>query len=279
MAFANLNTRVKTAAILIAVLSCFYFLARYTEIGVTALYICSVVITALCAFEYCTFSAPTYGGKLHKWLQFTILILPVLMISSSINSTMPAIQSGFSGYLISTCLLFILLPLVARDDLARFDTSVLVAMFHCGLGGMTLGVLALQPHGADLIVWLALVVFVGDTAAYFAGQKLQGPKLAPGISPGKTISGSIVAVIASVVIGVITARLLHCDGLTSWQVALFCTFLSFVAQSGDLAKSYLKRTFGTKDSGGLLPGHGGVYDRVDGFLAGAIVLCLGVVLH
>ena len=144
---------------------------------------------------------------------------------------------------------------------------------------MTLGVLALQPNGADLILWLALVVFAGDTAAYFAGQKLQGPKLAPGISPGKTMSGSLVAVVASALIGTVAAGLLHCDGLTTVQIVVFSIFLSLVAQSGDLAKSYLKRTFGTKDSGGLLPGHGGVYDRVDGFLAGAIVLCLGVVLH
>jgi phosphatidate cytidylyltransferase len=126
--------------------------------------------------------------------------------------------------------------------------------------------------GLDLVLWLLIVVWSTDTAAYVVGRRVGGPRLAPSISPGKTWSGLSGGVIGASLASVITAwalgseRLVHAAGLG----ALF----AILAQLGDLAESALKRRAGVKDSGSLIPGHGGVLDRVDGFLLTAPALAL-----
>jgi phosphatidate cytidylyltransferase len=134
---------------------------------------------------------------------------------------------------------------------------------------------AVPEMGLGLLLWLLIVVWSTDTAAYAVGRGVRGPRLAPVISPGKTWSGLGGGVIGASLAGAITAwalgseRLLHAAGLG----AVFAV----LAQLGDLAESALKRRAGVKDSGSLIPGHGGVLDRVDGFLltAPALALLLG----
>ena len=129
--------------------------------------------------------------------------------------------------------------------------------------------------GLGVLLWLLVVVWTTDTAAYAVGRGVRGPRLAPLISPGKTWSGLGGGVIGASLAGAITAwalgseRLVHAAGLG----AVFAV----LAQLGDLAESALKRRAGVKDSGALIPGHGGVLDRVDGFLltAPALALLLG----
>jgi phosphatidate cytidylyltransferase len=127
--------------------------------------------------------------------------------------------------------------------------------------------------GLDLLLWLLIVVWATDTAAYVVGRRVGGPRLAPSISPGKTWSGLGGGVIGASLASVITAawalgseRLVHAAGLG----AVF----AILAQLGDLAESALKRRAGVKDSGTLIPGHGGVLDRVDGLLLTAPALAL-----
>lgn len=129
--------------------------------------------------------------------------------------------------------------------------------------------------GLGVLLWLLVVVWTTDTAAYAVGRGVRGPRLAPLISPGKTWSGLGGGVIGASLAGAITAwalgseRVVHAAGLG----AVFAV----LAQLGDLAESALKRRAGVKDSGSLIPGHGGVLDRVDGFLltAPALALLLG----
>ncbi len=124
-----------------------------------------------------------------------------------------------------------------------------------------------EPLGLETIMWLFGVVWATDIGAYFTGRGLGGPKLAPRISPGKTWSGLAGGVACAAVVGLAAAALLGvADG---WRLALAGALLALVAQGGDLWESSVKRRFHAKDSGTLIPGHGGVLDRLDGLMAAA----------
>lgn len=126
--------------------------------------------------------------------------------------------------------------------------------------------------GLETIVWLFAVVWATDIGAYFAGRGIGGPKLAPRISPKKTWAGLGGGVVAASVVGAVTAYVLALPG--SVALILFSAGLAVVAQIGDLAESSVKRHFGAKDSSGLILGHGGVLDRLDGMMTTAPVVAL-----
>lgn len=123
--------------------------------------------------------------------------------------------------------------------------------------------------GLIAILFLFAVVWLTDIAAYFVGKSFGGPKLAPSISPGKTWSGAIGGTIGGVAGGMIIANMAGVAGYGLFVIALL---LSIVSQFGDLFESSVKREAGVKDSSNLIPGHGGVMDRVDGLVAAAIAL-------
>src|SRR5262249_43540630 len=117
------------------------------------------------------------------------------------------------------------------------------------------------------VVYLIVVVATADTAAFVCGRLLRGPLLWPRVSPNKTWSGFIGALIGSGVVGALFWLIV--PGGSFVRLALAGVLLALVAQAGDLAESALKRRFGAKDAGSILPGHGGVMDRVDGLVAAA----------
>lgn len=132
--------------------------------------------------------------------------------------------------------------------------------------------------GLVLLMWLLIVVWTTDTAAYFVGRGLGGPRLAPRISPSKTWSGLCGGVLGAGLVGVVAAALagLERPVQAGWAGAV----LALVAQAGDLAESALKRRAGVKDSGSIIPGHGGLLDRADSLMFAApawagFVLLLG----
>ncbi|MFK7943418.1 MAG: phosphatidate cytidylyltransferase [Paracoccaceae bacterium] len=126
-----------------------------------------------------------------------------------------------------------------------------------------------EPFGLISIVWAALVVVAADVGGYFAGRTFGGPKLWPAVSPKKTWSGLGGAIVLAFLTG----------GIFSWattgtyflQVCAVSVVAAVLAQAGDIAESALKRHFGVKDSGTILPGHGGVLDRLDGHMAAVLV--------
>jgi phosphatidate cytidylyltransferase len=121
--------------------------------------------------------------------------------------------------------------------------------------------------GFVAIAFLFAVVWVTDIAAYFAGRALGGPKLWPAVSPKKTWSGAIGGTLGGIAAGLLMVKLL---GLSVGpMLVLVAGLLSVVAQAGDLLESAVKRHFGAKDAGSIIPGHGGVMDRLDGFLTAA----------
>jgi phosphatidate cytidylyltransferase len=116
------------------------------------------------------------------------------------------------------------------------------------------------------VIGLALVIWGSDIGAYLAGRAIGGPKLAPRISPGKTWSGAAGGALASALIAFGAAKLLM-SGHDSAPALFLGAILSVIGQTGDLAESAAKRRCGVKDSGHLIPGHGGLLDRLDAALA------------
>ena len=131
---------------------------------------------------------------------------------------------------------------------------------------------AVPEIGLAILLWLLLVVWATDIMAYFVGRQIGGPKLAPSISPGKTWAGLWGGMAGAAVIGALAALVIGPFRVLP-SVAL-AAGLAVVAQMGDLTESALKRQAGVKDSGGLIPGHGGLFDRLDGLLFAAPVLAL-----
>ena len=121
-----------------------------------------------------------------------------------------------------------------------------------------------REMGTGAIFWILAVVWATDIGAYAVGRTVGGPKLAPRISPGKTWSGLFGGMACAALAGFITARI---AGTPPWSLVLLSAALAVVGQAGDLAESSLKRRFGAKDASGLIPGHGGLLDRLDALLA------------
>ena len=132
-------------------------------------------------------------------------------------------------------------------------------------------------YGIAAIVFVMVTVWAADTLAYFAGRIIGGPKLAPRLSPKKTWAGLAGAMTGSAFAAIGIGLWLGFQGIV--VLALLAAFLAIVEQAGDLFKSAMKRHFGVKDSGRLIPGHGGVIDRVDGLVAVALAVALIGVLR
>jgi phosphatidate cytidylyltransferase len=142
--------------------------------------------------------------------------------------------------------------------------------------GIPAAALVLLRHdaafGLSAILWILVMVWAADTLAYFAGRLIGGPKLAPIISPKKTWAGLAGAIVGAAFASALFAAMAGLANVPT--LALLAGLLAVVAQGGDLFKSGLKRHFGVKDSGRLIPGHGGIIDRVDGLVAVASVAAL-----
>ncbi len=137
-------------------------------------------------------------------------------------------------------------------------------VLYTGALVVSLTLLRASPnYGLAAILWLYAVVWGADIAAYFAGRLIGGPRLWPSVSPGKTWSGAIVGALAGAALGLLLS------GWTNRMDRLFWLGLAaaVVSALGDLFESAVKRRFGVKDSSGLIPGHGGVMDRLDAFIA------------
>ena len=129
--------------------------------------------------------------------------------------------------------------------------------------------------GRGTVLWLLAVVWATDIGAYAAGRSIGGPRLAPRLSPNKTWAGLVGGVASAALAGLIAARL---GGGSGGVLALVSAGVAVVAQLGDLAESLAKRHFGVKDSSRLIPGHGGLLDRLDGLLAASVATGVAALL-
>lgn len=169
------------------------------------------------------------------------------------------------------------------DRVLMDATSSVFAMAYVGLTLLAVSTLRELSNGPSLVVFLLFVVWAGDIVALYVGRMWGERKLAPAISPNKTWAGAIGSVLGSVAVtgglyGLSVelarwnfTRLSFADEAW-WYWLLMAAVVNVAAQVGDLAESALKRSAGVKDSGSLLPGHGGVLDRIDALLLAAPVL-------
>lgn len=152
-------------------------------------------------------------------------------------------------------------------------------------GAMLLAPLFLRldhRYGLQAILLLFAVVWTTDVLAYFAGRSLGGPKLCPPISPKKTWSGAVAGVVGGLLAALAMQRLFaqfDWGEFSPISVGALGLVLSVASQAGDLLESWIKRRFGAKDASMLIPGHGGVMDRLDGFWAAALIACVIGVVH
>lgn len=144
------------------------------------------------------------------------------------------------------------------------------------LGGMYAGfllphwvLLFRQPQGRAWTFWLLSVVMIGDTAAYFVGRRFGVRKLAPQISPGKTVAGAWGYIAGAIIAGIVGAKFLF-EQFNWLDILALAAVAGILGQLGDLFESWIKRVFAVKDSGKLLPGHGGLLDRLDSLIFPAV---------
>jgi phosphatidate cytidylyltransferase len=148
-------------------------------------------------------------------------------------------------------------------------------VIYAALLGIGLVAVRMAPDlGLSALMFLLAVVWATDSAAFFAGRTIGGPKLAPKISPKKTVAGAVGGLVAALAAGFAVARL---SGVpVTFDLMCVAFALSVFCQLGDLFESWVKRSFGAKDSGSIIPGHGGVMDRVDGLtFAAAAAVAIG----
>lgn len=169
----------------------------------------------------------------------------------------------------------VLAAAVSRHEAKRIWSAA--GIFYLGIATVILTALRIdENYGLQSVLLIFIVVWSADIAAYFAGRTIGGPKLAPRISPGKTWSGFVGGLAGPALMVWIYAGFL--DAGSTYKLIGVGVFLALASQIGDLLESAIKRKFDVKDSGKLLPGHGGLFDRVDGLVgaslaAGILVLC------
>jgi phosphatidate cytidylyltransferase len=199
---------------------------------------------------------------------------PGALIILTAAAAVVAVSAGAAG---AASLLSVLggLAVLAAAFLAR--SAPVAAWAAAGTLWITLPCIAFlwldgdPVHGRASLLWLLGVVWASDIAAYAVGRTLGGPKLAPRLSPNKTWSGAIGGLAGAALVGVAAARL----GEASLPaLVVVSVLLGIAAQVGDLLESLAKRHFGVKDSSGLIPGHGGVLDRLDSALTAAAMQAL-----
>ncbi len=163
---------------------------------------------------------------------------------------------------------------ISRNHFDIFQMAYLfVGAIYIGYGFSYMMQTIWKPNGTAILLLVIFVTWANDSGAYFLGKRLGKRKLSPEISPNKTIEGSVAGVIFGMIMSVIIFQFVPQLG-TSLKAVWLGLFISVVGQLGDLIESAWKRTTGVKDSGAILPGHGGMLDRFDSLLFTFIVLHL-----
>lgn len=218
-----------------------------------------VVVALLMYREWTTI---TLGAMDIKRDAFAILIILLLILTTVLyQSAAPVLF----------CIILIvagaLLLQVAKLDVGWTLAGVGIAV---GLAASLILIRAISPNGLGLLIFLSFSVWAADIFAYLVGRSVGGPKLMPRVSPKKTWSGFLGGLAGAIIMGAGVASVFTLGDIVAYAGIAGC--LALLAQIGDLAESAVKRRFNVKDASNLIPGHGGILDRVDGLTPAAFAL-------
>ncbi|TIU00450.1 MAG: phosphatidate cytidylyltransferase, partial [Mesorhizobium sp.] len=250
---SNLQQRVISAIVMAAAT------LALTWLGGLPFRLFCAAIAALIFYEWTRMSRAENGA--------TLGFLPEVLILVFIGALVAGLPALWLLLLVAAITVIVAVAARLRGA-AQWEASGLA---YASLSGLSLAYLRGDSHsGLIAILFLFAVVWATDIAAYFVGRRVGGPKLAPSISPGKTQSGALGGAVGGIAAGLVLAIAAGAGNLT--MLGLVALALSIVSQIGDLFESWVKRRQGCKDSSNLIPGHGGVMDRVDGLVAAAFAL-------
>ena len=289
----QLLKRILTAVVLIPIVLVLVLRAPVPALALVA------ALVALLAVQELLKLAEAYGIKPFHWPTYIFVGLFFLCLALGYGHATPLLSTVmFSGSVAFAAAMapFVFLVIgMRRADLSSAFSGAMTSAFAFAYIALPLGFLVQireQWSGAFLVLYLLLLVWAGDVFAYFVGRSLGRHLMSPRISPRKTWEGALASLIASLAVGMllyeyalpISSMLLNAhliekkDGLFAlekaavWPTLLLSAAINVAAQLGDLVESLIKRGAGVKDSGTLLPGHGGMLDRIDALLFAVPVL-------
>jgi phosphatidate cytidylyltransferase len=289
----QLLKRILTAVVLIPVVLLLVLRAPVPVVALVAALVALLAVQELLKIAEAYKVAPIY------WPTYIFVGLFFLTLAVNSSHATPllstAMFAGSVGFVAALAPFVFLVIGMSRDDLGGAFPAAMTSAFAFAYIALPLGFLVQlreQAAGAFLLLYLLLLVWAGDIFAYFVGRSLGRHLMSPRISPRKTWEGALASLIASLGVGIllyqyalpISTALLNAhliqrkDGLFALEKApllpilLLSAGINVAAQLGDLVESLIKRGAGIKDSGTLLPGHGGMLDRIDALLFAAPVL-------
>ena len=278
----DLKKRLITAGALVAVTIILLVAQAVYAPAKAVLMLVASIITLLAAAEFGNMCASEETGKVRSYLYFLFALLPTIIALFAAYIICPCAKNlqtvlfysivlGVFVSFIFSVLYMVSISQHTIESARRVAEELFIGVILIGFCGGALVILTMWEDSYRPLFWLLLVVCLNDTAAYFIGKKFGETKIAPTISPNKTVVGSIAGLATGLVVGACCGKIFLQNGdLISYSVLSIFTVVA--AQTGDLSKSYLKRIHQQKDSGNLLPGHGGVLDRIDGVLAASPVI-------
>jgi phosphatidate cytidylyltransferase len=261
------TTRIRVISGLVAIVGILAIIFFSGYIGIA---IATFFVSALALFEY---GRMTLDGDRYKIARYYFLLLGLVAFVTSIVRNDWLLHS----FVLSTLLLFILFLLMAKDESVPLEELVnkaglsLLGILYAGVCPVYICLTARLSSHLEWFIFALCVVFSGDVVAYFVGRSFGKTRLFTRISPNKSVEGAIGSLFASVLVGLALRHFLLPD-TDLFLITALSILTSCVAQLGDLCESFVKRSFHTKDSGSIMPGHGGILDRVDGILFGAPIV-------
>jgi len=289
----HLLQRILTAVVLIPIVLVLVLRAPIPVVALVA------ALVALLAVQELLKLAESYGIRPFHWPTYIFVGLFFLFLAIGPGSGKPLLTTAIfiytAGFAAAIAPFVYLVVGMRRAELGSGFSAALVSTFAFTYIALPLGFLVQirqQWSGAFLLLYLLLIVWAGDIFAYFVGRSLGRHLMSPRISPKKTWEGALASLLASLVVGMllynyampISTALLNAhlierrDGFFAlqkpplWPTLLLSAAINVAAQLGDLVESLIKRGAGVKDSGTILPGHGGMLDRIDALLFAAPVL-------
>jgi phosphatidate cytidylyltransferase len=289
----QLLKRILTAVVLIPIV-----LALVLRAPIPVLAMVAALVALLTVQELLKLSE-AYGIRPLRWPAYVFVGVFFLFLAINPGNDKPLLSTAIfiysTGFAAAAAPFFFLALAMRRPDLSTAFPAALVSTFAFVYVALPMGMLVQlreQWSGAFLLLYVLLLVWAGDIFAYFVGRSLGRHLMSPRISPKKTWEGALASLVASLAVGTllynyalpISTALLNVhlierrDGLFAlqkpplWPVLLLSAAINIAAQLGDLVESLIKRGAGVKDSGTILPGHGGMLDRIDALLFAAPVL-------